>query len=178
MRLKVILHRQNLHLRRSNPHDNTNTNSWPVATWVWAIGPASKKRRGGPRRTGYACTAHSPHPPRSSLFPLSFLPSLKPPNYGTPEPQTTSLKWMFGDIFLYPTLMAYTGCALDFLVTKRVFWGAGLYKSRNLPKKTLNKISTKSTAQPTCPGAPVPYFITRKSLGQPLLPKRYHCKNI
>ena len=79
---------------------------------------------------------------------------------------------------IYPTLMAYTGCALDFLVTKRVFGGAGLYKSRNLPKKTLNKISTKSTAQPTCPGAPVPYFITRKSLGQPLLPKRYHCKNI
>ena len=80
--------------------------------------------------------------------------------------------------YIYPTLMAYTGCALDFLVTKRVFGGAGLYKSRNLPKKTLNKISTKSTAQPTCPGAPVPYFITRKSLGQPLLPKRYHCKNI
>ena len=60
--------------------------------------------------------------------------------------------------------MAYTGCALDFLVTKRVFGGAGLYKSRNLPKKTLNKISTKSTAQPTCPGAPVPYFITRNHL--------------
>ena len=26
----------------------------------------------------------------------------------------------------YPTLMAYTGCALDFLVAKRVFGGAGL----------------------------------------------------
>ena len=28
--------------------------------------------------------------------------------------------------FLYPTLIAYRGCGLDFLVTKCVFGGAGL----------------------------------------------------
>ena len=59
------------------------------------------------------------------------------------------------------------------------FWGGrASRKIETYPKKILNKISRKSTAQPTCPGVPVPYFITRKSFGQPLLPKKYFYKNI
>ena len=47
----------------------------------------------------------------------------------------------------YPTLMAYRGCGLDFLVTKCVFWGAGLQKSRNLPPKKKKNL-TKSQENP------------------------------
>ena len=47
----------------------------------------------------------------------------------TPTPRNPLLKDIKGNFlkFTYPTLMAYRGCGLDFLVTKCVFWGAGLY---------------------------------------------------
>ena len=40
--------------------------------------------------------------------------------------KNSAQKACFRKLSLYPTLMAYTGCALDFLITKRVFGGAGL----------------------------------------------------